>query len=160
MIVFSNTTPLIALASVDALHLLPGLFGRIHVAASVAAECRAGGPINVPELSNLNWIEIVPMPAVATPGLRSPLWELDAGERDTIELACMKKADLVIIDEKLGRNHAEFLGLKVTGTLGVLLKAKQQGLIPSFRAAGEGMRARGIHYSPALIARLAASVGE
>jgi hypothetical protein len=43
VIVFSNTTPLVALASVDALHLLPALFQRVHVAESVAAECRAGG---------------------------------------------------------------------------------------------------------------------
>ncbi len=38
------------------------------------------------------------------------------------------KADWIIIDEKIGRNMAEYLGLKVTGTLGVLLKAKQQDL--------------------------------
>lgn len=158
MIVFSNTTPLIALASVDALHLLPDLFQRVQVAASVAAECRAGGPIMVPEPSSLSWLEIVPVPPPSAP--TSPLWELDAGERDTIELACVKKADLVIIDEKLGRNHAEFLGLKVTGTLGVLLKAKQAGLIPSFAAMAEKMRAQGIRYSPALVARLAASIGE
>lgn len=158
MIVFSNTTPLIALASVDALHLLPDLFQRVHVAASVAAECRIGGPIVVPELSSLSWLEIVPVPAPSM--TRSPLWELDAGERDTIELACARKADLVIIDEKLGRNHAEFLGLKITGTLGVLLKAKQVGLIPSFTATADKMRAQGIRYSPALVARLAASIGE
>ncbi len=115
MIVFSNTTPLIALASVDALHLLPDLFHRVHIAASVAAECRVGGPIKVPDLSSLPWLEIAPVPPPSkTP---SPLWELDAGERDTIELACARKADLVIIDEKLGRNHAEFLGLRITGTL-------------------------------------------
>lgn len=80
--------------------------------------------------------------------------------QETIELACARKADLVIIDEKLGRNHAEFLGLKITGTLGVLLKAKQMGLISSFMAMAEKMRAQGIRYSPALVARLAASIGE
>jgi len=82
VIVFSNTTPLIALASVDALHLLPAIFQRVHVAASVAAECRVGGPIIVPELSTFPWLEIVPAPLPSAP--RSPLWELDAGERDTI----------------------------------------------------------------------------
>ena len=158
MIVFSNTTPLIALASVDALHLLPAIFQRVHVAASVAAECRVGGPIIVPELSTFSWLEIVSAPLPSAP--RSPLWELDAGERDTIELACELKANLVIIDEKLGRNHAEFLGLKITGTLGVLLKAKQLGLITSFTAMAEKMRTQGIRYSPELVARLAAKVGE
>ncbi len=47
-------------------------------------------------------------------------------------MASKCQADWVIIDEKIGRNMAEYLGLHVTGTLGVLLKAKQQGLIPSF----------------------------
>ena len=158
MIVFSNTTPFIALASVDALHLMPSLFQRVRAVASVAEECRAGGPIPVPELSSLPWLEIVPVPKPsATP---SPLWELDAGERDTIELACANKAHLVIMDEKLGRNHAEFLGLKVTGTLGVLLKARKAGLISSFTKMAEEMRAQGIHYNPKLVARLAASIGE
>lgn len=72
----------------------------------------------------------------------------------------MLEADLVIIDEKLGRNHAEFLGLKITGTLGVLLKAKKLGLITSFTAMAEKMRTQGIRYSPALVARLAAKVSE
>ena len=112
----------------------------------------------MPELSTFPWLEIVPAPSPSAP--RSPLWELDAGERDTIELACALKADLVIIDEKLGRNHAEFLGLKITGTLGVLLKAKQLGLITSFTAMAEKMRTQGIRYSPELVARLAARVGE
>ena len=76
MIVFSNTTPLIALASVDALHLLPAIFQRVHVAASVAVECRVGGPIIVPELSTFPWLEIVPAPLPSAP--RSPLWELPA----------------------------------------------------------------------------------
>jgi predicted nucleic acid-binding protein len=128
----------------------------VHVAESVAADCRCGGPITVPELSRLPWLAILPAP----PALHSPHWELDAGERDTIELACSMRADLVIIDEKLGRSHAEFRGLKITGTLGVLLKAKQLGLIPSFKAMAEKMRASGIHYSPELVGRLAARVGE
>jgi len=117
-----------------------------------------GGPIALPDMSALQWLEIVP--SLQPTGMPSALWELDAGERDTLELACAKKADLVIIDEKLGRNHAEFLGLKITGTLGILLKAKQGGLIQSFTTAAQSMRAQGIYYSPALVTRLAASIGE
>jgi predicted nucleic acid-binding protein len=50
--------------------------------------------------------------------------------------------------------------LKITGTLGVLLKAKKLGLITSFTAMAEKMRTQGIRYSPALVARLAAKVSE
>jgi len=50
VIVFSNTTPFIALSSVGQLDLLPQLFGTVHAVEAVAAECAAGGPILVPPL--------------------------------------------------------------------------------------------------------------
>ncbi len=56
MIVYSNTTPFIALASIDRLDLLPQLFGTVHVAEAVIAECAAGGRIVVPDLRGLEWI--------------------------------------------------------------------------------------------------------
>jgi predicted nucleic acid-binding protein len=62
--------------------------------------------------------------------------------------------------KKSGVTVAEYLGLKVTGTLGVLLKAKQQGLIPSFGEAVRLMQAQGIYYQTALIQKLAQTVGE
>jgi len=65
-----------------------------------------------------------------------------------------------IHDEKLGRNLADYVGLNVTGTLGVLLKAKQQGLIGSFVESAEAMRRQGIYFSAALIQKLAGRVGE
>jgi uncharacterized protein len=49
---------------------------------------------------------------------------------EVIVLALEQHADLVIMDERMGRRHATRLGLTVTGTLGVLLRAKAQGLIP------------------------------
>jgi hypothetical protein len=54
--VFSNTTPFIALASIDQLQLLPQLFGRIYVAQSVIEECAEGGRILVPHLQSLSWV--------------------------------------------------------------------------------------------------------
>lgn len=56
MIVFSNATPLISLASIGALPVLPALFARVQVAAAVVAECRAGGPALVPDLAGLPWV--------------------------------------------------------------------------------------------------------
>lgn len=62
------------------------------------------------------------------------LWDLGAGERMTLHAAMCQKADRVLIDEKIGRNRAEYLGLNVTGTLGVVLRARQRGLVPSSAA--------------------------
>lgn len=158
MKIFCNTTPIIALCSIGQLNLLPKLFNHIHLAEAVLDECSAGGKIAVPDLRKLDWV----LPVVTNPIIPAPpmLFELDRGERDTLMLAMAENADLVLLDERLGRNLAEYLGLRVTGTLGLLLKAKQQGLIPSFTVCAETMRQHGIFYSQALIRHLASQVGE
>lgn len=53
MKVFSNTTPFIALASIQQLDLLPQLFGQVHVTEEVIGECAVGGPVVVPPLREL-----------------------------------------------------------------------------------------------------------
>lgn len=157
MKVFSNTTPFIALAAIDRLDLLPSLFGQVHITSEVLDECAAGSGIAVPPLQQFDWLILVNTPDTAAPHI---LLELDKGEKATLLAALSEKADLVLIDEKLGRNMAEYLGLAVTGTLGVLLRGYRAGLIPSFRQAAEHMRARGIFYNQGLIERLAQTVGE
>lgn len=157
MIVFSNTTPFLALSSVGQLDLLPRLFGTVHAVEAVAAECMAGGPILVPPLRELAWVKLVSVPS-PEPG--STLWDLGAGERMTLHAAVLQKADRVLIDEKIGRNRAEYLGLKVTGTLGVVLKARQLDLIPSFSTLVLQMRERGIRYNLELARRVASQAGE
>jgi predicted nucleic acid-binding protein len=157
MIVFSDTTPLIALSSIQRLELLPQLFQRVHVVREVVEECIAGGPIVVPDLQRLDWIEIVESTVVVHP---SVLLELDRGEKHTIDMARKLNADWVVLDEKIGRNMAEYLGLRVTGTPGVLLKAQQQGLIPSFLGSVAAMQAQGIYYHPLLVRKLATGIGE
>lgn len=61
------------------------------------------------------------------------LCELEQGEAEVIILAKEKEIDQVLIDEKVARLQAEVLGLNVIGTLGLLLKAKKEGLLPSIR---------------------------
>jgi predicted nucleic acid-binding protein len=155
--VYSNTTPFIALASIDRLGLLPQIFGKIYVAEAVIAECSEGGRILMPNLKALEWVMPVADDEISTLPV---LFELDRGEKQTIILALKHSADMVIIDERIGRRVAEYLGLHVTGTLGVLAKAKSLGLIPSFNQAAMDMRQQGIHYNSALIARLAQHLGE
>ncbi len=157
MIVFSDTTPLIALSSIQRLELLPQLFQRVHVVREVVEEGIAGGLIVVPDLRRLDRIEIVESTVIVHP---SVLLELDRGEKHTIDMARKLNADWVVLDEKIGRNMAEYLGLRVTGTLGVLLKAKQQGLIPSFLGSVAAMQAQGIYYHPLLVRKLATGIGE
>ena len=157
MKVFSNTTPFIALASIQRLDLLPQFFGQIHVTEEVIGECAFGGPVVVPPLREFGWIVPVRTPTQSAPHI---LLELDKGEKTTLQAALAEKADLVLMDEKIGRNMAEYLGLKVSGTLGILLKARKAGLIASFRDSARLMLAHGIFFNEKLIDRLAATVGE
>jgi hypothetical protein len=108
-------------------------------------------------LKSLDWVTPVKDEAISTLPL---LFELDRGEKQTIILARKCDAARVIIDERLGRRIAEYLGLNVTGTLGVLVKAKSLGLIPSFFEAAQNMRRQGIHYNEGLILRLTKHLGE
>jgi predicted nucleic acid-binding protein len=156
-VIFCNTTPLIALSGIGQLDLLSRLFGVIHVVEAVADECAAGGPVAVPDLSSLPWIRLIPSEELDLPGL---LLNLDRGERDTLAMARKSGAKRVIIDERIGRNMAELLGLQVTGTLGVLLKAKEQGWIPSFHEAVTQMQRNGIFYQPDLLQKLRRIAGE
>ncbi|MBU0498736.1 MAG: DUF3368 domain-containing protein [Gammaproteobacteria bacterium] len=88
------------------------------------------------------------------------LLSLDRGERDTLDMALKLGAKRVIIDERIGRDMAELIGLSVVGTLGVLLKAKEQGLIPSFHEAVILMQANGVRYHPNPVDRLRRMAGE
>ncbi len=69
MIVFSNTTPIIALSSIQKLNLLPELFGQIYLVNEVVDECEVGGVIAVPSLRGLNWLTIVDSTPVSRPSL-------------------------------------------------------------------------------------------
>lgn len=157
MIVFSNTTPIIALSSIQRLDLLPRLFGKIYLVNEVVEECEVGGPISVPNLRRLDWIEIHHSTPITYPSI---LLELDKGEKHTLDMAVKYNANWVVIDEKIGRNLAEYLGLHVTGTLGILLKAKQQAWLPSFRDSVRAMQDKGIRYHAGLVDKLAVGVGE
>jgi predicted nucleic acid-binding protein len=67
---------------------------------------------------------------------------------------------LVVIDERLGRNLAEFHGLRVVGTLGTLRKAKQLGLVAGFLPLVRQLQQAGFWYDEALVQHLAADLGE
>ncbi len=65
-----------------------------------------------------------------------------------------------MIDDRVARNIAEFLGLKVKGTLGVLAEAKRRGLIMSFKKRASEMKDNGIYFSERLIKEIAEQINE
>ena len=121
--VIVNSTPLIALSQVVRLSLLKLIFDEVVVPASVYNEVviRGKNRPGAAELRDTDWI-IVKAPQ-EKPSLSPMLLGLDQGEMDVILLAQELEADWVLVDEKLGRKVAKAVGLRVKGTLGVLLTA-------------------------------------
>lgn len=155
--VVSNTTPLITLAGVGLLDVLPALYHEIQIPEAVFTEYQQGRARfpGSPDLAALPWLIVHatdPDPAVPT--------TLDAGEAEAIALARAVHARLILLDERRGRAAAAQLGLPVAGTLAVLLQAKRQGLIPLLTPVLDQMIAQGRRISPHLHTWVLAQAGE
>ena len=143
--VVSNSTPLISLLKLNRLELLEQLYSQINIPVAVYCEIEAGkNKIYYQDLSKLEWINIV---EIREKTAVEYFIDLHAGEAETIVLAKEMKSDLVILDEKLGRNHAKQAGLKVTGTIGVLIKAKNNGLISALKPFLDELTEKGVWIS-------------
>jgi predicted nucleic acid-binding protein len=150
-VVIVNTTPIIALALIEQLDLLPRLYGRVVIPPAVQTEVLQGGAqgIGVTEIQNANWIRVI---ALTDPRRADSLPDLDRGEAQVIALAQELRADLVVIDERLARKYARRLKLKLTGTLGVLLRAKQVGFVQAIKPLVEQLVQGGIRLGEDVIA--------
>ena len=161
MIVVSDTTPLIGLASIHRFHLLSQLFPKLHIPQAVFDEVVIAGReerVGVNEVSTSTWIEIVAVQdRLAVEVL---LDELDTGEAETIVLAREMGADWVLMDKRKGRRKLDQLDLNKIGTVGILLKAKQAGLLPVIRPDIERLRLLGFSLSDAVVEAVLHQAGE
>lgn len=133
MIVVSDTSCLSALIQTGQMELLPQLFGEVIIPDAVFREIQALSNFGV----DVSWLPAIPWLRImqATPSalLTRLLSDLDAGEAHAIALSIELSADLLIIDERKGRQMAESLHLTYTGLGGVLLRAKAMKLIPEVK---------------------------
>jgi predicted nucleic acid-binding protein len=113
--------------------------------------------IGVTEIQTAEWIRVT---MLADPRRADLLSDLDRGEAEVLALAQERHADLVVLDERLARRYARRLNLKLTGTLGVLLRAKQQGLVPAIKPLIEQLVQGGIRLSDDVIAKTLQLAGE
>lgn len=155
-----NTGPVIALEACGQLSLIGALHSRVVMPADVAAELArgaGGSPSGARWASAPEWIEVLP-----TTGLPPPLLaaHLDPGEAAVVALALDQGISLVLIDERRGRMVARTLGLRVTGSVGVLLRAKKEGRLPSVRRCIDEMRAKGVWLSERLRGSVLREAGE
>lgn len=134
MTVVSNTSPISNLAAIGQLSLLQQVYGRITIPQAVADEIAKVATIYTQAASvpQQDWIKIQSVNDVMTVArLRGE--KLDAGESEAIALALEIGAELLLIDEQLGRKLAVREGLNITGLVGVLLEAKHQGFISKIK---------------------------
>ncbi len=129
----SNTGPLIALAIVNKLDILRLLFESVVVPQAVHEEILQGGQLNkgLVLYQNSQWIRVQRLSESPDILLNSVL---DKGEASVIQLARECRADIVLIDERKGRKIArDIYNMNVIGTAGILIEAKQKGIIPNIR---------------------------
>ena len=156
-LVVSDSTVLIALSSLGILEILKNLYGRIIIPEAVYKELVRGKGKPGSEIGSIDWIDV----RTLTPQFKKYLeFDLDEGEAETIALSEKIGADLILIDDHWARKIAEYKGLKYTGTLGLLLKAKKKRLIKEVKSLLDELLNRGFWISAELCNAVLKEAGE
>ena len=150
--VVSNTTPIISLLKNGKLEILKDLYDEIYIPQEVFNEIEAGK--HKKYYLNLLTFEWIKIEQIQDRKSISYFLDLDKGEAEAIVLATESEADLILLDESLGRFHAKHAGLRVTGTIGILVKAKKQGLISELKPLILELKDKGVWLSESLIERI------
>ena len=145
-----NTSPLFYLHRLGLLELLNRLYGQITVPEAVKKELEEGQAQgeDVPQLENYPWVEIK---SVSMPRYLQLIADLGPGESEVLALATNHPSGLVILDDKLARRIAEMQGFRLTGTAGVLVRAKQNDLVLALKPAIEKLIDLDFHLKPDLV---------
>ena len=161
MSVVSNASPLINLARIGKLDLLHDLYGEVTIPEAAWREVvvEGAGQPGADEVKGTTWIKTHTV--VNRQLVRALQQELDAGEAEAIVLASEMEAELLLMDERLGRETARHLGLRYTGVIGVLIEAKRKGLISAVKPHLDALRdAAGFRVSDVLYMRVLQDEGE
>lgn len=137
--IISDTSCLIILTNIGELELLHKVYGQVATTIDIATEF--GEPLP-------DWIEIL----TVVDNYRQQLLEMqiDKGESSAIALALEVPNSTVILDDYKARKIAEQLGITYTGTIGVIIKAKLKGIIPSIKPLLEKIKQTDFRLSPAI----------
>lgn len=151
--VIVNSTPLIALSKANQLELLHQIYGEITIPQAVFNEVTQKNDLVKNEVASASWIHIETVRDMKAKRMYRA--KLHNGEVEVMILAQEYDGEhLVIIDDNAARKTAQFLGLTLTGTMGVLIKAKELGYIDSVMPIVSRMEEREIYFSETLKARV------
>jgi len=149
-LVIVNTSPLLYLHQVGCLELLQQLYGTITVPPAVPQELEIGKlqGVDVPEVNSIEWIQIRP---VASAAIIPAVIDLGQGEAEVLAWGLENPDSLLIFDDSLARRIADLYSLKYTGTLGVLVKAKQAGYVSAVAPVIAMLRSKGMWLTDKII---------
>lgn len=158
--IVSDATPLIAFARIGQMELFQRIIGNVVIPEAVAREISEYSPSRAGaiDLSQERWITIRSVQSEQQVRLLLPT--LDRGESEVIALALEDRARLVLMDELTGRKVAESLALNVSGTVGILMRAKQMGAITHVRPLLDEMKRQGVYFSQRFIDVVLKQLGE
>lgn len=156
MIVVADSSPLIALATCDSLELLVKIFDQVYVTPEVFAEVTQSSKPFAEVLSDF----LQDKQHAITQKYINQNNNLDAGELSAIALYQQLNANFLLIDERAGRQFATELNITIVGSLGILVMAKQQGLIVSIKPMIDKLANSPIFFSPTLLEQVLKLVNE
>jgi predicted nucleic acid-binding protein len=155
--IICNTSPFQYLHQLGLLDVVRKIVGQITVPPAVVAEIEEGKArgVDLPDLHQLDWVSVrTPQSQTSVPLVT----DLGPGETEVLMLALEAPQATVVLDDALARQLAEVLGLRLTGTLGLLLDAKQAGLVPALTPILDQLQALRFRLAPhtrAAVLRLA-----
>jgi len=134
MKVVADSSVLISLSAINQLELLRKRFSEVTIPRAVQEEVviEGKGQPGSQEVQSSKWIRVQEVNDQSF--VRLLEMELDRGESEAIALARELKADLVLLDEKDARLRGKRVGLRILGTIGILIWAKKTGHISSLQA--------------------------
>ncbi len=141
----SNASPLIHLSKIGRISLLRR-FSSVCIPPAVWHEVveQGGSRPGVAEIRDAResgWLRVVEPSGTALVHLLQQ--EFHAGEAESIALALELRPDVLLLDESEGRRIAELYDLPVTGVIGLLIRAKREGQVPSLQEEMDRLREQG-----------------
>ncbi|GGK71422.1 DUF3368 domain-containing protein [Rufibacter glacialis] len=148
-VVIADTSCFILLDKIGELILLRHLFIQVVTTTVIASEFGSVLPdwISIEEVTNTKYQRLLEL-------------EVDKGEASAIALGSEKENSLLILDDLQTRNLAQRLGLSFTGTLGLIAKAKQEGIIPSVKPIVQKIRETNFRFSEEVFTNMLKAAGE
>ena len=149
MIVVSDTTPLISLLKINRIDLMEKLFGAVMIPTAVFDELTADKrfQLEANQIKQTKFIVVKPVTNLESASVLKRATGLDQGESEAIVLTDELKADLLLMDEAKGRNVSAQMGLKIMGTIGILMAAYEEHELTSdeVRECVNGLQRAGRH---------------